>query len=209
MLEKFRAASEDPEVAKRLAERAAVNEARRVRAAEREVAERVRQAELAEQARREAERAAQAQREAEAAEALAAAERAEREAALEAEQKAARDARYAARKAAKKVRRRGLTDPAGPISCERRGPSATPTLLVFPRRAKRPWIRSRHSSGASRPTTAVRCAPCAAAHDCMPHLRTVAASILRKIRFSTIRPIRITVNRPANTAGMSSMFLFS
>ena len=44
---------------------------------------------------------------------------------------------------------------------------------------------------------------------CMPQLCTVATSMLRKMRFSTTRPIRITVNRPANTAGMSSMFLFS
>ena len=42
---------------------------------------------------------------------------------------------------------------------------------------------------------------------CMPHLRTVAASRLRKIRFSTRSPIRMTVNRPANTVGISSWFL--
>jgi len=46
-------------------------------------------------------------------------------------------------------------------------------------------------------------------YDCMPQRRTVIASMLRKIRFSTARPIRITVSNPANTAGMSSMFLFS
>ena len=103
----FAAASEDPAVAKRHAARAATNEQRLVRMAEREAARKVREAELAEQAARAAELAAQAQREAEKAAALAAAEKAEREAALEAEQKAVRDARYAARKAAKKERRRG------------------------------------------------------------------------------------------------------
>src|SRR5215470_4142429 len=80
MLQKFRAASEDPEVARRHAARVAMNEARLVRMAEREAEE---------------------------AEALLAAEEAKRAILLEAEQKAARDARYAARKAAKKERRRG------------------------------------------------------------------------------------------------------
>ena len=35
----------------------------------------------------------------------------------------------------------------------------------------------------------------------MPHLRTVLASIERKIRFSTRRPIMITVKRSAKTEG--------
>jgi hypothetical protein len=107
MLEKFRAASEDPAVADRRATRVAVNEARLARMAEREVAKKARMAELAEQAARAAELVLQAEREAEKAEALIAAEKLEREALLETEQKAARDARYAARKAAKKERRRG------------------------------------------------------------------------------------------------------
>jgi hypothetical protein len=107
MLEKFRAASQDPAVAQHSANRVAVNEAREGRMAEREAAKKLREAELAEQAARAAERAAQAQREIEQAEALIAAEAAERELALAVEQKAERDARYAARKAAKKVRRRG------------------------------------------------------------------------------------------------------
>jgi hypothetical protein len=102
MLQKFRAASEDPEVARRHAARVAMNEERLVRMAEREAAKRAREAELAEQAARAAELGAQAQREAEEAEALLTAERAERAILLEAEQKAARDARYAARKAAKR-----------------------------------------------------------------------------------------------------------
>ena len=99
-MEKFRAASEDPAVATRRAARVAANEARLLRIAEREVAKRAREAELAELA-------LQTQREAEKIEALLAAQKAEREASLKAEQKAARDARYAARKAAKKERRRG------------------------------------------------------------------------------------------------------
>jgi hypothetical protein len=107
MLEKFRAASDDPAVAKRLVARTAVYEARLVRNAEREAGNRTREAALAEQAAHAVEVAVQAQGEAEKAKALLAAEQVEREAALEAEQKAARDTRYAARKAAKKVRRRG------------------------------------------------------------------------------------------------------
>ena len=107
MLQKFRAASEDPEVARRHAARVAMNEARLVRMAEREAAKRVREAESAGQAARAAELAAQAQREAEEAEALLAAQSAERALLQGVEQKAARDARYAARKAAKKERRRG------------------------------------------------------------------------------------------------------
>jgi Family of unknown function (DUF6481) len=107
MLEKFRAASQDPAVAAQRANRVAVNEARSGRMAERDAAKKVRAAQQAEQALRDAERAALAKRESEKADALAAAEKAERAVALEAEQKAERDARYAARKAAKKVRRRG------------------------------------------------------------------------------------------------------
>lgn len=107
ILEKFRAASDDPAIAARDAARAAVSEARRVRAAEREAAKEKLAAERAEQAARTAELAAQAQREAEATEARTAAEKEELGALLKAEQKEARDARYAARKAAKKERRRG------------------------------------------------------------------------------------------------------
>ena len=107
MLQKFRAASKDPEIARRHAARVAMNEVRLVRMAEREAAKLAREVVLAEQAARAAELAAQAQREAEEEEALLAAERAERAILLEAEQKAARDARYAARKVAKKERRRG------------------------------------------------------------------------------------------------------
>ena len=107
MLQKFRASSEDPEVARRHAARVAMNEVRLVRMAEREAAKLAREVVLAEQAARAAELAAQAQREAEEADALLAAERDERAILLEAEQKAARDARYAARKVAKKERRRG------------------------------------------------------------------------------------------------------
>src|SRR5256714_9749588 len=72
MLEKFRAAPgpEDPEFAKRQAERQEIQAARTVRAAEREAARKAREAERAEQARREAELAAEA--ESQAAEAAAA-----------------------------------------------------------------------------------------------------------------------------------------
>jgi hypothetical protein len=80
MLAKFRAAVQSPLVATQREKRAAIHQARMIRAAEREAAKRAREAELAEQAARAAELA---------------------------EQKAARDARYAARKAAKKARRRG------------------------------------------------------------------------------------------------------
>ena len=107
MLQKFRAASEDPEVARRHAARVAMNEVRLVSMAEREAAKLAGEAELAEQAARAAELAVQAQREAEEAEALLAAQSAELAILLEAEQKITRDARYAARKAAKKERRRG------------------------------------------------------------------------------------------------------
>jgi Family of unknown function (DUF6481) len=107
MLQKFRAAAEDPAVAKRRATRVAADEARLIRIAEREAGKRMREAELAEQAAHAAEIALQVEYEAEKVEALIAAERAEREASLEVEQKAARDARYKARKAAKKERRRG------------------------------------------------------------------------------------------------------
>ncbi len=107
MLEKFRAAAQDPSLEQARLNRIAINEAREVRAAEREVARKVREAELAVEAARAAELDAKAKRETEQLEALAAAETAEKATALEAEKKAERDARYAARKAAKKVRRRG------------------------------------------------------------------------------------------------------
>ena len=107
MLEKFRAARQDPALEQQHLKRIAVNKARVARAAEREAAKKMREAELVVQAARAAELAAHAQREAEKAEVLAKAEAAERDEALAAEQKSDRDARYAARKAAKKIRRRG------------------------------------------------------------------------------------------------------
>ena len=59
MLEKFRAAHEDPALEQQRLKRIAVNEARAFRAAEREAAKKVREAELAAQATRAAELAAQ------------------------------------------------------------------------------------------------------------------------------------------------------
>ncbi|MBV8697845.1 DUF6481 family protein [Bradyrhizobium sp.] len=90
LLDKFRAqpGPDDPEVAKRRAEREAI-------AARREDARLAREAEKAEQKRREEEAAAaEASRVARERE-----EEAARQAAIESEQKAKRDARYAARKA--------------------------------------------------------------------------------------------------------------
>lgn len=107
MLEKFRAATQDPAAGARRKARTALNDARVVRAAERDAEKKERQAEKARQAARAAEHVAQAQREAEQAEALLAADKAQHKAALEAGQKVVRDARYAARKSAKKERRRG------------------------------------------------------------------------------------------------------
>jgi hypothetical protein len=107
MLERHRAALQDPEIEKRRAERTAINEARVARLAEREVAKKLHEAELARQAAEAAERALEAEREAQRLAVLQAAEQAERDAAIEAEKKAERDARYAARKAAKKARRAG------------------------------------------------------------------------------------------------------
>jgi hypothetical protein len=106
LLQKFLAATEDPKIAQRQAERVALNEARLIRKAERETARLRREAELAEELATAAKRDAQVRLEAEKAATLLAAEEAEREAAITAEKKAERDARYAARKAAKKVRRR-------------------------------------------------------------------------------------------------------
>jgi hypothetical protein len=107
LLQKFRAAAEDPKIAQRQAGRVAINGARVVRRAEREAARLKRETELAEEEVRATERGAQALLETEKAAALLAAEQVEREAVIAAEKKAERDARYAARKAAKKVRRRG------------------------------------------------------------------------------------------------------
>jgi hypothetical protein len=107
LLEKFKAAANDPSIAEKQAARTAINDARLVRAAERETAKKAREAELAAQAAREAERDAQAKREAEEAAARAEREKADAAELLAMQQKAERDARYAARKAAKKERRRG------------------------------------------------------------------------------------------------------
>ncbi len=107
MLEKFRAALQDPVREEQRAKRLAIHNARLVRMAEREAAKKATEAKLAAQAARKSELANQAARAAEEAKTRAAAEEAERAAALKAEQKAERDSRYAARKAAKMVRRRG------------------------------------------------------------------------------------------------------
>jgi len=87
MLERFRAARQEPAVEQQRLKRIALNEARAARAAEREAAKKVREAELVAQAARAAELAAHEQREAEKAQALTKAEAAERNAALAAEQK--------------------------------------------------------------------------------------------------------------------------
>ena len=71
MLEKFRAAAQDPALEEARLKRIAINEAREIRAAEREAARKVREAELAAEAARQAELAAKAKREAEELEALA------------------------------------------------------------------------------------------------------------------------------------------
>src|SRR5471030_2284454 len=77
MLEKFRAAAQDPALEQQRLNRIAINEAREVRTAEREASKKVLEAEEAALAVKAAERAALAQREAEQAEALIAAESAE------------------------------------------------------------------------------------------------------------------------------------
>src|SRR5450432_1415462 len=79
MLEKFRAAALDPALEQQRLNRIAINEAREVRAAEREAAKVVRDAELAVEAARAAEVLALAQMEKEQADALIVAEAAERE----------------------------------------------------------------------------------------------------------------------------------
>jgi Family of unknown function (DUF6481) len=107
MLEKFKAAAQDPTLEEQRLKRIAIAEARDVRSAERDAARKVREAELAVLADAEAERRAKAKAEAAELEALIATEKEAAEEALLVDQKAARDARYAARKAAKKERRRG------------------------------------------------------------------------------------------------------
>ena len=47
------------------------------------------------------------------------------------------------------------------------------------------------------------------AQRCIPHRYTVRSSTLRKMTFSTVIPMRITVNRPAKTWAVSRFWLFS
>ncbi|MFA6265989.1 MAG: DUF6481 family protein [Pseudolabrys sp.] len=111
MLEKFRAATQDPDLEVKRQERLVLHQARldrqAQRQAEREAERKTREAEEARLAAIEAERLAVAKREADELAALEASESAAAHEALLAEQKAKRDERYAARKAAKKARRRG------------------------------------------------------------------------------------------------------
>src|SRR3954467_11068016 len=88
-LEKFRAASEDPGVAKRLAERAEIHKAREGGVAEREAARKVREAELAAEAARHLEIERQKELEAQKAAEMIAAEEAENGNDLAAEQNTA------------------------------------------------------------------------------------------------------------------------
>lgn len=109
MLQKFLAKAEDPILEQRRAERAAIDEARRVRQAERETARKVEEERLAAEAAARAAAEAEAKRLADEEAARKAKEEADIMVTLLAEQKAARDARYAARKAAsKKKKKRGL-----------------------------------------------------------------------------------------------------
>src|SRR4051812_34865711 len=48
-----------------------------------------------------------------------------------------------------------------------------------------------------------------ALHVCIPHLRTVRRSMVANTTFSTKRPMRMTVKRPAKTLAISNWFLFS
>lgn len=111
MLEKFRSATQDPDLELKRQQRLAIAEARDARLAqreaEREAERKVRAVEEARLAAIEAERQAKLQKEAEELAALEAADKAAANEALLAEQKAKRDARYAARKAAKKNKKRG------------------------------------------------------------------------------------------------------
>lgn len=109
MLEKFLAKAEDPVLEQRRLERAAIEEARRIRHAEREETRKREEERLAAEAAIRAVAEAEAKRQAEEEAARKAKEEADIMIALLAEQKAARDARYAARKAAsKKKKKRGL-----------------------------------------------------------------------------------------------------
>ncbi|MDB5643411.1 MAG: hypothetical protein JWN07_2728 [Hyphomicrobiales bacterium] len=109
IIDKFKTASQnpDPAAAEKAAARAEIAKAREIRVAEREAARKVRQAEMAEEARKVEALAAEQRAAAAEAELQITRDNADREVALLAEQKAARDARYAARKAAKKERRKG------------------------------------------------------------------------------------------------------
>jgi hypothetical protein len=106
MLEKFLAKAEDPVLEQRRVERAAVEEARRIRQAEREAAKKVEAERLAAEAAARALAEAEAKRIAEEEAARKAKEEADSMMTLLADQKAARDARYAARKAASNKRKK-------------------------------------------------------------------------------------------------------
>jgi hypothetical protein len=109
MLEKFLAKAEDPVLEQRRVERAAIEEARRIRQAEREQARKIEDERLAAEAALRAAAEAEAKRLAEEEAIRKTKEEADIMMTLLAEQKAARDARYAARKAAsKKKKKRGL-----------------------------------------------------------------------------------------------------
>lgn len=84
-----------------------------------------------------------------------------------------------------------------------------------PRNALTDALRSTGSSPS--PQTGAVCAACtrqerrglSACYDCIPQRRTVRSSTLRKTTFSTNRPIRITVNKPAKTFAISRSFLLT
>lgn len=106
MLQKFLAKADDPILEQRRAERAAVEEARRARQAEREAARLIEEQRLAAEAAAREAAELEAMRLAEEEAARKALEEEEKMVALLAEQKANRDARYAARKAAAKKKKK-------------------------------------------------------------------------------------------------------
>ena len=137
MLEKFRAASQDPGLAERQAARAAIHEARLAREAEREKARKIREAELPRKLRARPSLPHKLRAKRKRPRLPPEAEEAERALTLAAEQKAARDERYAARKAAKKARaprllnyrRRAISPRPAATGCAGPGPArpAAPT----------------------------------------------------------------------------------
>ena len=94
-----------------------------------------------------------------------------------------------------------------PVCSAPADPGRSGERMRIRRRTLRSGVFGNGRTGDRAPGVQPRARP--AAQRCIPHRYTVRSSTFLKMTFSTVIPMRITVNRPANTWAVSRFWLFS